>query len=51
MAQSLNLEIIIVGVETEEQRSLLNKGCNNFQGYLSGRAVPVEEFEKAIKSY
>ena len=52
MAQSLNLEVIAEGVETEEQRSLLNnKGCHNFQGYLFGKPVPVEEFEKAIKLY
>ncbi len=52
MAQSLNLEVIAEGVETVEQRNLLiQKGCHNFQGYLFGRSVPVEELEKSLKLY
>ncbi len=50
MAQSLNFEIIAEGVETNEQRNLLiEKGCHNFQGYLFGKPVPVEEFEATLK--
>jgi diguanylate cyclase (GGDEF)-like protein/PAS domain S-box-containing protein len=49
MAQSLNLTIIAEGVETEEQREfLLNKGCTNYQGYLFGKPVPIEEFEASL---
>ena len=49
MAESLSLEVIAEGVENEEQKILLTqKGCNNFQGYLFGRPVPVEEFEKSL---
>lgn len=46
MAQSLDLDIIAEGVETEEQRQhLLEKGCNSFQGYLFGRPVPINHFD------
>jgi EAL domain-containing protein (putative c-di-GMP-specific phosphodiesterase class I) len=49
MAQSLNLSIIAEGVETEEQRQLLmNKGCTNYQGYLFGKPVPIEQFEALL---
>jgi EAL domain-containing protein (putative c-di-GMP-specific phosphodiesterase class I) len=49
MAQSLNLDVIAEGVETEEQRQLLfNKGCAHFQGYLFAKPVPLEEFERAL---
>lgn len=50
MAQILNLDVIAEGVETEEQRKfLLNSGCTNFQGYLFGRPVPIEQFETQLK--
>jgi diguanylate cyclase (GGDEF)-like protein/PAS domain S-box-containing protein len=46
MAQSLNLDVIAEGVETEEQRQTLrNKGCINYQGFLFGKPVPIEQFE------
>ncbi len=51
MAQSLNLEVIAEGVETEEQREiLLSNGCTNYQGYLFGKPVPIEQFEASLKS-
>lgn len=50
MTQTLGLGVIAEGVETEDQwRLLLNKGCNHFQGYLFGKPVPLEEFERIIK--
>ncbi|HPV33035.1 MAG TPA: EAL domain-containing protein, partial [Methylotenera sp.] len=50
MAKSMDLEVIAEGVETQEQRQLLlNKGCMNYQGYLFGRPVPIEQFEAALK--
>jgi EAL domain-containing protein (putative c-di-GMP-specific phosphodiesterase class I) len=49
MAESMHLNIIAEGVETEVQRSLLAlKGCSNYQGYLFGKPVPIEQFEALI---
>jgi len=50
MAQSLDLDVIAEGVETEEQRQfLLGKGCTHYQGYLFGTPVPIEQFEALLK--
>lgn len=49
MAQNLGIEVIAEGVETEAQRTfLLEHGCSLCQGYLFGRPVPIEEFERSI---
>ena len=46
MAQSLGMEVIAEGVETEQQqRFLIAQGCRLFQGYLFGRPMLVEDFE------
>ena len=50
MAQSLGLDIIAEGVETAVQEQLLKfNGCNQYQGYLFGRPLPVEEFEASLQ--
>lgn len=50
MAQNLYLDVIAEGVETEEQKQfLLGNGCTQFQGYLFGKPVPIEQFEAALK--
>lgn len=46
MAETLNLEVIAEGIESEQQRELLMScGCNTFQGFLFGKPVPIEQFE------
>jgi len=52
MAQSLNLDVIAEGVETEEQRQYLeNAGCVTYQGYLFSQPIPLEEFSLLVKKY
>jgi EAL domain-containing protein (putative c-di-GMP-specific phosphodiesterase class I) len=49
MAQSLYLNVIAEGVETEEQQALLlSNGCKRYQGYLFGKPVPIEQFDAAL---
>ncbi|WP_229258076.1 bifunctional diguanylate cyclase/phosphodiesterase [Duganella margarita] len=44
LAYSMDLAVVAEGVETREQWSALEAfGCNAFQGYLFGRAVPLGE--------
>ena len=46
MADSLGMDVITEGVETEQQLHALSEmGCSHFQGYYFSRPVPVEEFE------
>jgi EAL domain-containing protein (putative c-di-GMP-specific phosphodiesterase class I) len=50
MAHSLDLSVIAEGVETEQQRELLELyGCLHFQGYLFGKPMPVEQFEEIVR--
>ncbi len=46
MAESLGLDIIAEGVETEQQYDFLkSSGCHLFQGYLFGKPVPIDELQ------
>ncbi len=48
MARSLNLHVIAEGIENEDQRNWLAKaGVEGGQGFLFGRAVPSDIFEKS----
>ena len=45
MGQSLDLEVLAEGVESEGQRlQLARLGCTRYQGYLFGRPVGIEDF-------
>lgn len=46
LAHSLKLNVVAEGVETEEQSRLLRLlGCDEMQGFLISKAVPIETFE------
>ena len=46
MARALNLRVIAEGVEKEAQLQVLCElGCDEVQGYLTGRPVPAADFE------
>ncbi len=50
MAQTLNLNVIAEGVETEQQRQLLQtNGCNTYQGYLFAKPVPIQELDALLQ--
>jgi len=49
MAQSLNLNVIAEGVETEEQRILLESlNCSEMQGNFFSRPLPADELGKFL---
>ncbi|MFA6921551.1 MAG: EAL domain-containing protein [Gallionella sp.] len=51
MAKSLNMSVIAEGVETKQQRQLiLDGGCTDYQGYLFGKPMPIEEFNFLLGS-
>ena len=46
MADSLGMDVISEGVETEQQLRMLSEmGCKHFQGYFFSRPITVDEFE------
>lgn len=49
MAKSIGVDTIAEGVETQEQLDILTAlGCDQIQGYLLGRPVPPDVFEKSL---
>ena len=49
IANLLNMETVIEGVETEEQfNNLKSVGCEYFQGYYFSRPLPINEINKIL---
>ena len=49
LADTLNMQILAEGVETENQLNMLaNLGCHEVQGYLLGRPVPAQTFAQTF---
>lgn len=49
MAHKLGLRVVAEGIETRQQRALLESaGCDYGQGFLFSKAVPAEEFENLL---
>ena len=49
LAESLDIEVIAEGVETEAQRVfLIGIGCTAYQGYLHSRPLPADAFEASL---
>lgn len=49
MSNSLGMDVIAEGVETEAQRDFLARnGCYAYQGYLFGKPMPIEDFQACV---
>lgn len=52
MSSHMGMTVIAEGVETDAQEAFLAKhGCLNYQGYLFGKPMPMEEFNKYINQH
>jgi EAL domain-containing protein (putative c-di-GMP-specific phosphodiesterase class I) len=49
MSHSLGLKVVAEGVETQEQASTLRRmDCDEYQGFLFSKAVPIDALLKLI---
>ena len=52
LGNSLNMDLIVEGVETQEQSNIVKKfGARLIQGYLIGKAVPYEQAVALLEKY
>jgi diguanylate cyclase (GGDEF)-like protein len=51
IANNFGMEVIAEGVETDDQLAFLRQyGCNKFQGYMFGKPIPLEDFERRCRT-
>jgi diguanylate cyclase (GGDEF)-like protein/PAS domain S-box-containing protein len=51
LSHVLHIKVVAEGVESEDQLNWLKKyGCDKAQGYLLGRPMPAEDFEKLLRA-
>jgi diguanylate cyclase (GGDEF)-like protein len=48
LCRSLGLPTLAEGVETEDQRAFLREGCDEVQGYLTGRPLPIADYDELV---
>ena len=52
MARTLRKTVVVEGVETEEQLTLLARhGAHSIQGFLISKPLPPEQFEQFVRDY
>ena len=52
LGNSLNLDLICEGVETQEQSDMIKKmGCRVIQGWLIGKAMPYDQAVELLEKY
>ena len=52
LGESLGLDVIAEGVETEAQREALQQqGCHTFQGYLYARPLALPDFQALVQAW
>ncbi len=50
MGHTLGFKVLAEGVETQEQLAFLReKGCDAYQGYLTSKPVPAEDFAELLR--
>ena len=52
IARSIGLNIVVEGIETEEQLQILKRlKCHKIQGYYFSRPVPEAELSRVLSEY